>query len=73
MEERLGRWGMHISSSFSILLLLLLLLVTKYDSFKETNEQTYLKELCRAESSNLEQILSSPPVNLGSEDILRWS
>ena len=31
MEERLGRWGMRNSSSFSILLLLLLLLVTKYD------------------------------------------
>ena len=70
MEERLGRWGMRISSSFSILLLLLLLLVTKYDKL-QANKRTNLSQ--RAESSNLEQILSSPPVNLGSEDILRWS
>ena len=46
MEERLGRWGMRISSSFSILLLLLLLLlllVTKYDKL-QANKRTNLSQ-----------------------------
>ena len=43
MEERLGHWGMRISSSFSILLLLLLLLVTKYDKL-QANKRTNLSQ-----------------------------
>ena len=43
MEERFGRWGMRISSSFFVLLLLLLLLVTKYDKL-QANKRTNLSQ-----------------------------